>query len=163
MSIVDKLSRVLKNKQITSKILPTVGGLAAAGGLGGLIGAEIVRHEEESGKGPIKTTTKGVSGKVRVGPLNIEAEKTDRSAGIGPAKVRIGGSSRTKVTIGPFTYDSEKGTIRWDTFKGGPVLEGPSEVMLDVIRKGQENKQEGIATLVRYMRVGAVRKVGVVE
>lgn len=69
-------------------------------------------------------------------------------------------SNKNKIV---YYTDSSKSTIRWNTYPGGPILEGPTQVMLSLFRKGRMNKAQGIKELAMLLKQGTVRKVGVVR
>ena len=58
--------------------------------------------------------------------------------------------------------NASKTTLRWKTYPGGPILEGPKNEMIRVIRLGKSNREAGIKELLRLIKSGVIRKVGTV-
>ena len=93
----------------------------------------------------------------RVAPITAGA-----GAAGGVAALLSRARKRRIVRKGPIEYDKTRGVIRWYTYKGGPILEGPAYVMLQLFRVGRMNRQQGLAYLSQLLRAGTIRKVGVV-
>lgn len=67
--------------------------------------------------------------------------------------------SRRKNAVAYFTNKS-KSRIRWNTFPGGPILEGPTQDMMNLFRVGKSDKQSGVKLLAQLLKSGTVREVG---
>lgn len=81
-------------------------------------------------------------------------------AGIG-AGIGFGYSALRKKKVVEYT-DSTRSRIRWFTFRGGPIIVGPTQTMKTLFRTGKNNRKRGLEMLMRLLKSGTIRKEGIV-
>lgn len=82
------------------------------------------------------------------------------AAGIG-AGLGFGFRALRKKKVVEYT-DSTRSRIRWYTFKGGPIIVGPTQTMKTLFNTGKRNRQKGLTMLMRLLKSGMIRKEGMV-
>lgn len=74
---------------------------------------------------------------------------------------------KTKIPKGPkrnaIVINRNSNIITWYTFQGGPIIEGPISVMRNILNTGKYNKKQGLILLLQNLKIGIVKKTGVVK